>query len=708
MTRHEQIQALKKLALLYGVLIAYDGAGKSFHFAQEESLRAVLSVLGEDVNFGGADIERALVRKQRELAGRVIEPVIVAWDQRFPELLLTLPEKSAKRSCLVSLTMEHGESESFEIASSKSPVVRHQEVDGVTYLTLRYFLPRVLPFGYHHLSLEVEGRGYESTIISAPLKTFTPPGAERNWGIFVPLYALRTEKSMGCGDYSDLRTLGGVVAGWGGSVVGTLPLLPVFLEEPSDPSPYSPVTRLAWNEFYVDPRKAPEFASSDEVLELFNSRSLQYSLAKLRQDRMVDYSGLLDVRKSLMLKMVQRLLGDPARSAAFDDFTGNNPDIEHYARFRAAMDTRRQIWQAWPERLRNGDIRPGDYDENLYRYYLYSQWLAGDQIDELTASAKQNGVTLYFDLPLGVHRNGYDVWRYQDQFALGASSGAPPDAVFTSGQDWGFPPLHPERIRENGYRYVRDYLHHNTVDAGMLRIDHVMGLHRIFWIPKGLGASEGVYVRYRSEELYAVLCVESNRDQCEVVGEDLGNVPGYVRKSMSRHGLRRMFIITYELADSSGKSLGNIPADMVAALNTHDMAPFATFWSGRDIDVRGSLGLLTPAEIVEEKREHEKIKQILVDFLRRRGLLRAPSPDARQVLEACLKYLASENDRTLLVNMEDLWLETEYQNIPGTTDEHANWRHKTRYPLEEIRRFKEIVELIRQIDRLRKAPDIAR
>lgn len=701
-TNREEVRELHQLAKLNGVLLAYDGAGRSFNYASEESLRAALGALGEDIGTSGPSLSEALQRRRRKLATRGIEPVIVAWEERLPEILLTVPERAVHGTCRASLITESGETGTLDIRLPELPVIHRTDIDGETYLTLCYFVPHVLPFGYHRFVLELEQRTLKTVIISAPLKTYTQPESVRDWGVFLPLYALETEHGFGCGDYSDLRSLGGVVAGWGGSVVGTLPLLPVFLDEPFDPSPYSPVTRLAWNEFYLDPRKAPEFVANPEIREIFESRTTQSLLAKLHTNRLVDYRGIMDVKKNLILKMVQVLSNDPARSAAFEDFVRNNPDIERYARFRAVLESRRQVWQLWPERLRNGDIHSGDYDETALRYYLYSQWLARDQIDELAASAKLNGVTLYFDLPLGVHRNGYDVWRYQELFALGASSGAPPDAIFTSGQDWGFPPLHPERIREDGYRYVRDYLRHNMADAGMLRIDHVMGLHRLFWIPRELEASQGVYVRYRPEELYAVLCIESNRAQCEIIGEDLGNVPGYVRTSMSRHGLRRMFIITYELADSSGKSLGKIPADMVAALNTHDMAPFATFWSGRDIDIRSSLGLLDVGEVLEEKQTHDRVKRLLIEFLRRRGLLTGTSPDTRQVLEACLKYLASDNDKTLLVNLEDLWLETEYQNIPGTTTEHANWRHKARYRLDEVRLLDEVVRIVREIDRLRK------
>ena len=698
----EQKRELHQLAKLHGILLAYDGFGRSFNYASEESLCAVIRALGDYELTSGTAVRQALRQKRYTMATRCIEPVVVAWENRFPRLSITLPEKQAHGSHSATLLLESGETRAVDISFSGLPVMRREEIEGTAYVTLRYTLPISLPFGYHRFRLELQGRICETTIISAPMKTYTGIDERRNWGAFLPLYALETENSMGCGDYSDLGALGGAVAEWGGSVVGTLPLLPLFLDKPYDISPYSPITRLAWNEFYIDPRKTPEFTSSRKLQELFESTAFQSALTPLRQNRLVDYRGIMDIKKRLLMEMSRELTRNPDRVAGLEKFSRNHPDVEAYAQFRAVMDSREQVWEFWPEHLRNGDIRTGDYDEHIFRYHLYSQWIAHRQIEELAKSAEKNGVTLYFDLPLGVHRHGYDVWRHRNIFAEGASSGAPPDAVFTNGQDWGFPPLHPEAVREDGYSYVRRYLRHHLSRAGMLRIDHVMGLHRLFWIPEGLDAAHGVYVRYRPEEFYAVLSIESNRSRCAVIGEDLGNVPGYVRRSMTSHGLRRMFIIIYELADSCGKTLGKIPEEMAAALNTHDMAPFATFWSGKDIDVRNELGLLMPEEVVKEKKEHQIVKNILVKFLNSRGLLPDNSDATPQVLEACLHYLASENDMLLLVNLEDLWLETEYQNIPGTTIEHPNWQHKARYRLEHIERINEVVRLLRDIDRTRR------
>jgi len=376
--------------------------------------------------------------------------------------------------------------------------------------------------------------------------------------------------------------------------------------------------------------------------------------------------------------------------------------IEEYARFRAAMEKHNDTWTNWPESLRDGSIKENDYDEKTRDYHLYAQWLAHRQVRELSENARRKGVELYFDLPVGVHPAGYDTWRYRDSFALNAEVGAPPDAVFTSGQNWWSPPLHPERIREQHYSYVIDYLQHHLQYADILRVDHVMGLHRLFWIPRGFDSSQGVYVRYRAEELYAILTLESHRNQSIIVGEDLGNVPSYVRPAMARHGFSRMYILYYELSDDASKAFGQIPRNSIASLNTHDMPPFAAFWEDRDIKEKKELGLLDVESARQERGARRIIKDSLLSGLRKKTLLKKAGTGTRTVLQACLDYLGKSSARIILLNLEDLWLETRSQNIPGTGDKYPSWQRKARYSLEEFCRRTDVRDILDRIGRLRK------
>src|SRR5207253_8981248 len=193
---------------------------------------------------------------------------------------------------------------------------------------------------------------------------------------------------------------------------------------------------------------------------------------------------------------------------------------------------------------------------------------------------------LYLDFPLGVSAGGFDAHHYAAQFAKGASVGAPPDAFFTKGQNWGFPPLDPDAIREHRHAYFRACIRNHMEHAGILRIDHHMGLHRLFWIPAGGEPKDGVYVRYPDEELYAILTIESHRHNCVVLGEDLGTVPEYVPRAMRAHGVRRMYVVQYELKPEGPAPAGRPPAESIASINTHDMPTFAGFWSAEDVDDR--------------------------------------------------------------------------------------------------------------------------
>jgi 4-alpha-glucanotransferase len=277
---------------------------------------------------------------------------------------------------------------------------------------------------------------------------------------------------------------------------------------------------------------------------------------------------------------------------------------------------------------------------------------------------------LYMDLPLGTHPDGFDVWRWRDLFA-DVTAGAPPDAFFAGGQDWGFPPLHPQRARASGHAYWAASLRHLMRASGMLRLDHVMGLHRLFWIPRGSPATEGVYVGYPADELYAVLCVESHRHRTEVVGEDLGTVADEVRDEMERRSLRRLYVMPFEL-DAERGTLAPEPPSAVASLNTHDMPPFGAW-----VEPRPTASTLQTALGADDG-----------------------SPEA--LLPAALVRLAEGPARLVLVSLEDLWLETEPQNRPGTAPSD-NWSRKARHALEELGGVAGLDDTLAAVDRARRA-----
>jgi 4-alpha-glucanotransferase len=590
--------ALRDLARLYAIETTYtDAAGRKQH-ASKDALAAA-------------------IEKRKASAGekqpRALEPVVVLWGN----------------DRTVDVDLPGGTRVEWDI-SLEDGSWRSGRTD-VLQGTITLDAP--LPAGYHTLHVN----GLEALVIAAPMKAHAP--RNRMWGVFAPLYAARTQRSWGAGDLGDLLAYSSWVDHHGGGVVATLPMLAAFDDEPS---PYSPVSRLFWNELYLDVTRVPELDPNDVDLG---------ALAHLQQTREVDHAGVRREKRRVLERCAARFVPN----VDFERFAENAKD---YAEFRARIE-------------RNS------VEKDAVRYHLYVQYRLAQQMREVANAARRLGAGLYLDFPLGVNPGGYDAHRYAHVFARAVSVGAPPDLFFTKGQNWGFPPFDPDAIREDRYDYFRAAIRHHVSHAGILRIDHVMGLHRLYWIPEGADAKDGVYVRYDADELYAILVVESRRHGCTIVGEDLGTVPPEVPKKMARHGLRRMYVVQYEVKPES-PPLAEPPAASVASINTHDMPPFAAWWNAKDVDDRVSMGLLDDVGAQRERETREAMKRELTA-----SLVDGPTQDSQRVLEALLTKLSASEAEIVLINLEDLWRELEPQNVPGVPE--RSWKQKLRLSLEAAR-----------------------
>lgn len=692
---------LLSLARAYGLETAYVDAEGRPQVASTEVLRAALRALGASVD-SEAGATEALRAHRLEIARRVLEPVCVHWQGGPLEIEITLPEPEGKNRLLAELRMEAGERLRFELNPDEAATREHREVEGISFLKRRWRLEVAPGPGVHSLFLEAPGRGVGATLISAPPRAYAPPEPEgRRWGLFLPLYALHREAEGGAGDFGDLEALMAWTRAQGGHALGTLPFLSSFLDEPCDPSPYAPVSRLFWNEFYLDLEKIPELAASPEARALLASPEWQTWLKTARRDRHVDYRGQMAMKRRVLEHLARAFYTNSgARRSDLEAFRKDHPQAEDYASFRATVERRRTPWQEWPERLRSGGLGSGDFAEEARRYHLYVQWQAEAQVAALAQAARDLDLRLYLDLPLGIHPQGYDAWREQGLFAAGVSVGAPPDAFFARGQDWGFPPPLPERSRAQGHAYFRAALRRPLSAAGMLRIDHVMGLHRLFWIPRGFSPKEGCYLRYPAEELYALLCLESHRARCLLVGEDLGTVPPELRPAMARRGLLRCHVASFELRPDGQAPFGTAPPDSVASLNTHDMPTFAGFWEGRDLEDRHALGLMDEAAWVQETRRRRELREALEAYLGP-GEAGGDASHLHALLKGCLSHLAASEAAWLLIQLEDLWGEPAPQNVPGTSWERPNWLRKASYSLDKLQILPRVLEVLREVRRLR-------
>ncbi|MHB1961603.1 MAG: 4-alpha-glucanotransferase [Acidimicrobiales bacterium] len=664
-----ELVGLAALAEHHGVLRSYTGVDCAEHYASPDAVMAVLRSMGVAVD-RPEDAGEVLRAEQAAAGGRWLPPVLVHWTARPRPFRVTLPSNVHPRDGWLTVTMDGGQVRRERLLTAIARPLSGSMVDGrrVDSYQLRLGAsPFELPVGYHELRMEAPGIDVSTLLIAAP----RCPQADRGWGAFLPLHAVRAADDLGVGTYRHLGQLLEWVRELGGGYVGTLPLYPAFLDHPVETSPYLPVTRLGWNELHIDPTTLPELAAAPEAAALLASDEVVRRITDARNSVLVDHVGVMATVRSLLEPMAEALFAsDGDRRDRLQAFVDRRPEVAAYARFRAAGS---RAGGAGVDRRAHRDGRIGDeaVDAAAERYHLYAQWVADEQL-----AAAAGGDGLYLDLPIGVHPLGFDPWWEPEAFVTGAHGGAPPDAFYRGGQDWGFPPLHPEGVRAGGYRYLRTCLEHVLRRAGTLRVDHVMGLHRLFWVPEGSAPTDGVYVRYPDEELRAVVAVEAHRARAAVVGEDLGTVPEEVRAGMAADAMLRLWVLQFET--SAEDPLPDAPPASMASWGTHDLPRFAAFWDGADIDEREGRGDLdvraAPGERIARARWRRSIAERL-----------GTGHDPAAVLTGCLEHLAAGPARQVLVELEDLWLERRPQNRPGTGPEVPNWRRRAARSLEQLR-----------------------
>jgi 4-alpha-glucanotransferase len=611
--------------------------------ARPEALCAVLRALGHDLG-GPDDAHAALAAHDRAVWAELTPPVAAVHGGNGAALGLRVPA-AAVGEVVVAITREDGERYELATRLEELPVTFVADVAGEHMLERRLTLPALAP-GYHRAEIRALGRSGETLVIQAPELCHAPPGAMCGFGLFVPLHALGGERGAPIGDLGDLAALARRTRAIGGEVIGTLPLLAGFYDRPFEPSPYSPVSRLFWNELYLDVAAlaarlgAPPPAGGGPATTA-----------------PVDYRAAYRQRRGALEALATRAWAIDAVRGELEAELQRRPRLDDYARFRAAVETRGEPWGSWPAAERDGALpraegegarwKPGALaavDDERRRFHVFCQWALGEQLGGLKqAAVAGQAAGLYLDLPVGSSPDGYDLWRERDVFAARMATGAPPDPLQWAGQNWALPPLSPRGLRRTGHRYFIESIRSHAAAATMLRIDHVMGLHRLYWIPDGMTGADGVYVRYPADELWAIVALESLRNRCAIVGEDLGTVPDEVRPTMAARGVHRLFVAQFDWTRDDGPPRPNpAPPGSIAGLATHDTRTFARFVEDE--------GLGEPAAL-------------LAPWLAAMG----------------------EGDADLvLVALEDLWLEREPQNVPGTTDqERPNWRQRVAHPPDE-------------------------
>ncbi|MCP4445581.1 MAG: 4-alpha-glucanotransferase [Myxococcales bacterium] len=632
---------LRKLAESYGVSTSHiDGLGQEVQ-ASDEAMLAVLRAFGLDIE-SVSQAERLL--EQRLSEEPLLAPPCLAGGAG--ELVVLPLHGQADMSYHVELTLESGSTLSHEGLLGELP-----ENNLAYQLALGS-----LESGYHQaVTLCGEARATTYLLI-APKERFGAPGSARRLGLFAPLYAIRGENDFGVGDFSDLGRLMEWAGEQGVDFVGTLPLSASNYREESQNSPYSPVSRLYWNEVYLDVAKLAARFPSEHLAELQGHPRFIAERDRLAELELIDYKKTSETKSRLLYRIAETAWDQ--MSEVFEALLEAHPDLHSYAEFRAIMEATGTTYHQWPDPQRLGDLGDASYDDDDYRYHVFVQWAAGEQLAELGKASSE----LYLDLSVGAGGSSYDVWRHRETFVSGVDLGAPPDALFEDGQNWALPPLHPELSRRNGHAYFTECVRANMRHAGMLRVDHLMGLHRLYWVPSELSAAEGLYVQYPAAELYAILRIEAERNQCILVGEDLGTVPASVRPAMENAGMYGLYVgqFSVESSDESQPTLLPASAQSFASFNTHDTPTFAGWFDSTDLRCE-------PTHLMKQWTES----------------------------------LASGPAAAVVVTLEDTWLESRPQNKPGTGQEEPNWRRRFQYTLAEIVEGEEPAAWLRHLQSLR-------
>ena len=644
-----EIAVLHELARDCGVSVRWHDVTGVEHEVAPEALVGVLRAFGIDLaEPGGA--AAALAARRAEHARQVIEPTIVAWDDAPVTTVLRHSPGYADRLADCQVRREDGVRVDWRIRLGDLPVVEVESYGRSERVGRRLDVPATLPIGNHRLDIVFGGQHHTATIVVAPTRGAAsgPPTLDGRWGLVAPLYSLRNARGGAPGDLGHLAHLAEVGGRYGASVIATLPMLAAFLDEPLEVSPYLPVSRRFWNELYIDLERVPELTWSPAAAARLADPEWRAERIALRDAPRVDYARAAQRQREILELLAAALTRAPIeRSTAFRNFVADRPEVAKYARFRAAGERMGADWHAWPAHMRDGVIGFTDIDPTADSYHRYVQWIAHEQLAELRTRLDRRGQVLALDLPLGSHPFGYDVWCAPTAFGQGAQAGAPPDSFALAGQAWGFPPVHPEAARVDGHAAFRACLAHHFEFARLLRIDHVMGLHRQWWVPDGGTAADGAYVRYPAEELWALVCLEASRAGATVVGENLGTVPTDVDDALRHHGAFGMSVAQFR---ADPRSVTETPAGNVAMWGTHDMPTFAG-WHGAHAPAEGD-----PAN--------------------------APA-NLRAEFDEFLVALTESAADVVMVGLDDLDLDPTTQNVPGTVGEQ-NWRIPASVRLDEL------------------------
>jgi 4-alpha-glucanotransferase len=718
--------ALDRACKIFGIEREYCDIWGTHHAASAEVLAAILTSLG--VNPASKEsIDAAVEERLWNEWSSLISPTIVT-AVRAIHVEIHVPEDLSRATVEVEFAWEDGEITRTINALSELAVEARMTLRGRNFVRKALRMPALVSLGYHrvHVRLRTDweaAREASARLIICPDRAYTPESADPNpkaAGIAVSLYGLRSPRNWGCGDFTDLRPLvDWAVQEAGASFISLNPLHAIANRQPYNTSPYLPQCSFYRNPLYLDIEKVEDFALTPVAASLLAGPKVQQRLAGLRDAEYVEYEKVWAVKfkflKLLFRNFLREYRKETPRALEFRKYLQREGEVlDRFAVYCALDETIHKenrniwIWPDWPEDYRDPNspavrlfVRA---HWRLILFYKWMQWQVDLQLSEAQQYAREQGlpIGLYHDLALATDRCGCDLWAFREFYVTGCRVGSPPDGFSPKGQDWAFPPPNTVKHRADGYEWFARSIRQNLKHGGALRIDHVMRFFRLYWIPDGVDATQGTYVRDCWRDLLHILALESVRNHVIIVGEDLGTVEPAVREALQQFNILSYRLLYFEKHQSGDfKAPQEYPYRALVSVSTHDLPTLAGFWTNRDIEARRGAGLLPDDESYRQQlstRTWEKQK--LLDSFVHLGLVPADYPrDAVAIPEftgelhaAAVGFLARTPSELMVLNQEDLFKETDQQNLPGSTWQYPNWRHKMRLRVDELRTAKDAID----------------
>jgi 4-alpha-glucanotransferase len=696
---------LTTIAEKLGIVSSYWDIQGNINFTTDEVRQKILLALGVDLS----DLNSSLSEIEDKKWLQVVSPISVFRGELGSLWIDVFIPSDIRELCWRFITEEAFElSGKIEFAFHAACEVR--ELSGINFGRFSFDLSAAikekipnLQLGYHRLEFSFDNKKYESLVIFAPKECYLPESIERGeklWGVSAQLYGLGSNNNFGIGDFLDLKQLSEEVKKGGGNAIGLNPLHALGTCVDLEYSPYSPSSRQALEPFYL---------STDWARELLGLEVKKKFSPEKNKSRYVDYVTNLPLKWTEIRDIYEefKIKNEISDLDKFNEYRENITKSKFlYAVFCAIQETEKTKnpscwgWPKWQAELQYvNSPKVQDFIANnleSINFYLFVQWLLELQLKHVSQVCRSSGleVGLYLDFALGARYGGADSWIYRDLYAENVSMGAPPDELAPQGQDWGLPPFIPEKLREACYAPFIEALRFNMQFAGAIRIDHVMSLMRLFWVCRsGEQKMQGAYVLYRLDELMAIVALESLRNKCLVIGEDLGTVPDEVRSEMSASKVFSYKVLIF-MKDSQGNFISpqDYPEKSLVVASTHDLPTLKSYWSLFDLDVREKLNLHSPEVLKNLKKSRTEDVRKLSQLLFEKD---SEEHSCDLLLGMVIKFLFRAKSQFMMVQLEDLVGQSEQVNLPGTVFEHRNWQ--TRVALDEaIKAIQQIPYLCQQ------------